>query len=178
MKVASTILFVFLLAACTPASTLPPAVAGQQNTPVEQAASQKQKVTAGPSSTATVDESLQVTAVVEDFGKKLQQVSLLSPTAGEDIHAQYADFVAPELLEHWAADPSKAPGRVTSSPWPDHIEVNTVQQLSETEFKVEGEIIELTSVEVNAGSGTAVKIPVEMILQKVAPSRWMITEFK
>src|SRR5581483_653321 len=71
----------------------------------------------GSSSAAvsTIDESM-VQATVEGFGSQLKMVSLLAPDAAAQIQTQYAAYVAPELLQTWAADPSNAPGRQTSSP--------------------------------------------------------------
>ena len=127
--------------------------------------------------TATVDEKARVTAVVEGFGKKLASVSLLATTAAADIRAQYADYVAPALLDQWAGDPSQAPGRLTSSPWPDRIEIISITRVSAGEYAVTGSIVEVTSVEVNTG-GAAAEIPLQLTLQKDDQSRWWITDLQ
>jgi hypothetical protein len=64
--------------------------------------------------------------VVESFGKRLQNVSLQSPDAAQMIGEQYAEWIHPELLKVWMNDISRAPGRVTSSPWPDRIEITSI----------------------------------------------------
>ncbi len=64
-----------------------------------------------------------VRSLVEDFGERMQKVSLLSPDAPDSIASEYRDFVSPALIALWQSDPSKAPGRTTSSPWPDRIEI-------------------------------------------------------
>lgn len=100
---------VVLVAACSPApaatATLPP-------TAIQAAAEPE------------------VSAVVAAFGARLKNVSLLAPDAAEQIEAQYAGLVSDELIAAWQADPTQAPGRLTSSPWPDRIEVNAIEQVS------------------------------------------------
>jgi hypothetical protein len=101
-------------------------------------------VPAEPTSIFGVHEP-EVRAVVEDFGSRLQSVSLLAPDAADQIGAQYADLVTPELLATWQADPSQAPGRLTSSPWPERLEIRVVRPVSETEYTVEAVLVEMTS---------------------------------
>lgn len=115
-----------------------------------------------------------VTSLVENFGKKLQLVSLLAPeqTVRESMQEHYADFVSPSLLEKWQSDPQQAPGRTVSSPWPDRIEVLSVEKVSEDAYQVKGEIIEITSVEQEKG-GVAAKRPVTFNVRKFA-DRWLI----
>lgn len=99
---------------------------------------------AEPSEVVSSDAQAEVTALVEAFGARLQQVSLLAPDAGDQILTQYAEFVAPELLAQWAASPETAPGRVTSSPWPDRIEVNSVIPRG-AGYLVDAVVVEVTS---------------------------------
>src|SRR5574342_185687 len=63
-------------------------------------------------------EEAEVRNLVENVGKRLQGVSLLSPEAAQEMQQQYSEFVSPALLETWMNDVSKAPGRMVSSPWP------------------------------------------------------------
>ena len=135
--------------------------------------------------TASPEETTQITAVVQAFGKKLQQVSLLSPTAATDIRSQYADYLSPALLDQWAADPAHAPGRMTSSPWPDRIEISSLTKISNGVFAVSGDIVEVTSVEANptqqaagATPAAAIEIPVQITLEKDAAGSWKITAFQ
>ena len=95
--------------------------------------------------TATPDPLQEVATHVEEFGTHLQLVSVLAPDAAAQIEAEYAAFVSPELLEAWMADPASAPGRVTSSPWPDRIEVTEVTQEDFDSFHVEAELVEATN---------------------------------
>ena len=69
-------------------------------------------------SSASAAEDAAVTAVVQEFGGRLKNVSLLAPDAAQQIEAQYGQFTAADLLAVWMADPLQAPGRLTSSPWP------------------------------------------------------------
>lgn len=116
-----------------------------------------------------------VTKVVESFGKKLQMVSLLAPKdeLEKSMKENYGEYVSQELIEEWLNDPENAPGRLTSSPWPDRIEIKTVEKEEEGEYKVTGEIIEITSTE-QAG-GAAAKRPITLEVEKEG-ERWLIDE--
>ncbi|MEA4847093.1 MAG: hypothetical protein VB106_07665 [Clostridiaceae bacterium] len=117
-----------------------------------------------------------VTNTVESFGKKLQEVSLLAPkeTLEKSMNENYSEFVTSELISKWISDPLNAAGRLTSSPWPDRIEIQTVEKLAEGEYKVDGEIIEITSVE-KAEDGIAAKRPITLTVKKVE-DRWLIED--
>jgi hypothetical protein len=97
-----------------------------------------------------VDASLR--NLVINFGKKLNQVSLLAPH--EEVRTlmqtHYGEFLTPELLAEWQSDPSQAVGRTVSSPWPDRIEVVQVSEISKNTYTIEGTVIEL----VNSGPKT------------------------
>lgn len=127
-----------------------------------------------PPQTQPADEKAAVTALVEQFGQRLQAVSLLAPSdqVKQSMQAQYGDLVSPELLAQWQANPQAAPGRVTSSPWPDRIEVRSVDQVR-AGYRVTGEVIEVTSVEKVKGDA-AEKRPITLEVEKIN-GRWMIT---
>ena len=97
-------------------------------------------------------------STVAAFGLTLQNVSLLAPDASTTIASTYASYVDASLLTEWEGDPSEAPGRTTSSPWPDHIAIDSVAPQG-TGFVVTGRIIEMTSNEVEHG-GDAGEVPV------------------
>jgi hypothetical protein len=128
--------------------------------------------TVAPQPTATgpnAGAEAEISALVEGFGARLQQVSLLAPDASDQILAQYAEFVAPDLLQAWAADPETAPGRVTSSPWPDHIEISTLIPQGDG-YLVDAVVVEMTS---SAESGRyAVILTVEQV-----DGQWLITGY-
>lgn len=79
------------------------------------------------------------------------------------MQENYGDYVSPALLAKWLNDPLNAPGRLTSSPWPDRIEILSIEPLSEYAYEVEGEIIEITSVE-KASGGVAAKRPITFVV--------------
>jgi hypothetical protein len=125
--------------------------------------------------TGPLTSSAEVTQLVEEFGRKLQAVSLLSPNVAEEMSREYSEFVAPDLLNYWLLDPTLAPGRMVSSPWPDRIEISSITQASDGTYVVAGEIVEITSSEMVSG-GAAHTIPVRLTLQW-GGDRWLITEF-
>lgn len=112
-----------------------------------------------------------VRTTVAQFGNQLNTVSLLSPTAGEDIRKAYASYVTPALLETWINDPSIAPGRETSSPWPDHIEADTVTMSEDGSYEVLGRIMLMTS------TGDAGIIPVSLTVANV-DGGFLITRYE
>lgn len=93
----------------------------------------------------------EVRAVVSAFGNELNSVSLLGPDAAEQIQRAYGPYVAPELLAVWTAAPEDAPGRVTSSPWPSHIEIDAVTEAEGGAYEVTGRVLLVTSTS-DAGS--------------------------
>jgi hypothetical protein len=119
-----------------------------------------------------------VANIVEGFGKKLQEVSLLAPkeVLEKSMEESYGDFVTSELIEKWIRDPMNAPGRMTSSPWPDRIEILAIERSAENEYKVDGEIIEVTSTE-KTEDGIAAKRPITLAVKKTE-GRWLIDDVK
>lgn len=125
-----------------------------------------------------ISEETQVREVVLDFGKKLQFVPLTAETdiVAVAIKENYADFVSPELLLEWEKNPSQAPGRLTSSPWPERIEINSIIRASGGSYIVKGDVIEITSVEVVSG-GISNKYPVIIGVKKIS-GEWLISSFE
>ncbi|HVV39253.1 MAG TPA: hypothetical protein VHD31_02910 [Candidatus Paceibacterota bacterium] len=124
----------------------------------------------------TADEQA-VRSVVTNFGKQLQMVPL---TASSDdiasaVDRYYKPYIAPELLEKWEAAPANAPGRFTSSPWPDHIDILTTSKNPDGSYVVEGSVVEITSAEVEQG-GSSDTYPVELKLEN-RDGKWLITDY-
>ncbi len=119
-----------------------------------------------------------ISQLVEDFGKSLKNVSLLASKDAvvKSIRENYADFVSPALLAQWQSDPENALGRITSSPWPERIDIIEAKKLSDTKYQVKGEIIEMTSVEMASG-GYAAKRSVVLVVEKI-DKNWLITAAK
>jgi hypothetical protein len=115
---------------------------------------------------------VEVADLVKAFGSKLQTVSLLAPedVLKKSMQENYAEFVSPALLEKWMKDPLHAPGRLTSSPWPERIDIQNMEKLSESAYEVQGEIIETTSAE----EGIAAKRPITLTVEKLE-EHWLIT---
>ena len=113
---------------------------------------------------------------MENFGKRLRNVALLTPDAAQQIEDQYADFVTLDLLVVWMADPSHAPGRLTSSPWPDRIEITTVMEQDPQVNLVSGQVVELTSAGLYSDK-VAVTYPVELTFVYV-DSYWLISDYQ
>jgi len=115
--------------------------------------------------------------VVEGFGKVLKNVSLLAPEeiAAQSIEDNYKDFLDPALLAQWKTNPSKALGRLTSSPWPDRIEISTIQRFGSGAYNISGNIIEVTGAEQTEG-GLVIKVkrPIDLGVVKF-DGRWLIT---
>lgn len=112
--------------------------------------------------------------LVKSFGKSLKMVSLLAPEdiVKDAIKENYGEFISSTLLEKWQNDPVNAPGRVSSSPWPERIDIHSIEKITDTEYTVNGYIIEMTSVEMVNG-GIAAKRPITLNIKKV-DERWLI----
>ena len=115
-----------------------------------------------------------VSDLVKGFGSKLQFVSLLAPKdiLKKNMQEFYGDYVSPELIEKWVNDPLNAPGRLTSSPWPDRIEILSIVKLSDLKYEVNGKIIEITSTE-QENDEFANKRPITLIVKKLN-KQWLI----
>ena len=157
MKKGFALLLVMLLSlsllGCSPAQNSPPAQNNQAPT-----AEQEQE---------------QVRSAVTAFGQKLQMVSLTAPPeqARQQMQENYGELVTPELLAQWQNQPDSAPGRKVSSPWPDRIEIMSVEK-TDGKYAVKGEIIEITSVEKTSG-GAAARQSIDLTLTK-SGDRWLI----
>lgn len=116
-----------------------------------------------------------VVALVEGFGNKLKQVSLLATSEDlkKSMEENYGSYVTPELLAGFLSDPGNAPGKLTSSPWPDRIEVATAEKTSEGLYKVAGTIIEVTSAEQSTADAAA-KRSITLEVKKI-DGKWLIS---
>lgn len=121
------------------------------------------------------NEQEEVVWLVEDFGRKLKSVSLLAPqeTVNQSVKENYGDFIAPALLAEWQGNMQNIPGRLLSSPWPERIELLNLDKVSDSGYRVKGEIIEITSVELAEG-GAAARRPITLVVEKIE-ERWLIT---
>lgn len=93
------------------------------------------------------NEGQEAAALVTAFGERVKEVSLTADPiiVAEAIRTAYGPYVASELVEEWALNPSFAPGRQAASPYPDRIEVTDVRASEDGSFAVLGELVMLTS---------------------------------
>ncbi|MHB9001624.1 MAG: hypothetical protein ACYC9N_19145 [Thermoanaerobaculia bacterium] len=110
--------------------------------------------------------------VVEAFGRRLRQVSVLGPSGAtaSAIRENYAPFVSTKLLDEWLREPAKAPGRQVSSPYPDRIEIETITE-GEARAEVAGDVVEATN------QGDVARVPVRIALA-MGNGEWRITAFE
>jgi len=85
----------------------------------------------------------------------------------------YSPFVCEDLISKWLDDPIKAPGRLTSSPWPDHIEIIDIKIITDDKYEVSGNVVEVTSVEVDEGV-FANKYKIILTVERIN-EKWLIT---
>ena len=111
-------------------------------------------------------------ATVSGFGGALQQVSLLASSTDVTaaMQSNYAAYVSPDLLAQWETSPMRAPGRLTSSPWPDRIVVNSLVKQSDGSYDVRGTLVEKTS------TGDAGTFSVTATV-RLMNGHWLVTAF-
>ena len=128
-----------------------------------------------PTATATdpaPEDERAVRDVVAQFGQRLRNVSLLgpAPVLESSIRREYGPYVTNDLLDAWLADPTKAPGRPTSSPWPETIQIDDARRVSPDRWSVTGRIVESSS------AGNPRTTPVRIELAR-SGSEWRIASF-
>ncbi|MEC1716257.1 hypothetical protein [Schinkia azotoformans] len=173
MKKSAWIVAVFLilnLVACTPQSGESQNKEGLQQDNIQHS----EEISEDSNLTDNNLEKEEVINLVEEFGQTLQLVSILAPEdiLKEAIKEKYSNFITSSLLSKWLSDPESAPGREVSSPWPDRIEISSIEKSSENTYEVRGKIIEITSVELEQG-GSAAERPITLTIRKV-DNRWLI----
>jgi hypothetical protein len=109
---------------------------------------------------------------VETFGQQLKMVPLLAePSVRNDaFDTYYKPYVSSRLLDRWKSDSSVAPGRLTSSPAPDRIEVYEVVRNGGA-YLVRGNLIETSS----SGPAQAYLVVARVEHQGGA---WVLTDFQ
>jgi len=96
---------------------------------------------------------------VTNFGMHLKNVSLLATsTLSSQIESEYGPYLSPDLVTRWQANPALALGRQVSSPWPDRIEINTVNPNGDGTYTVLGDIVEVTSADTATSSSDRVPV--------------------
>jgi hypothetical protein len=120
-----------------------------------------------------VRDEASVREVVVNFGRAMKEVPLLGPPAAVAVAMDeaYGKYVLQDLIDAWKSTPAAAPGRRTSSPWPDRITITSVAQESESSYAVGGDVVETT----NAGDGETYPVTLEV---KWLHNEWIITDFE
>ncbi len=97
--------------------------------------------------TVSINEKEQITEFINNFSQNLKNVSLTSPqnVVKSEIQKAYSRYLDKKLLKEWEQNPKKALGRITSSPWPDTIEIDKIKKVGGSRFLVFGKIIYVTS---------------------------------
>jgi hypothetical protein len=118
------------------------------------------------STAITDDEKSQITTLVEEFGKKLTSVDLLSPEEMivHSIQQNYSPYLTSNLLMKWTFDPYIAMGRFLSSPWPDRIEIDSMERLDDNTVRVKGYVIWVVSG--NGALDVTDRVPAVLIVKK------------
>lgn len=111
---------------------------------------------------------------VSDFALTFKMVSLLATsTLASSMDQYYASYVAPELLEKWKKEPMQAPGRLTSSPWPDHAEIDSIEKVQDGSYRVIINVVQLTE----ATTAPVGLQPIYMRLKNIE-GQWKIVELQ
>jgi hypothetical protein len=121
-------------------------------------------------------EDARVRQVVEGLGQNLKRVSLLAPdsVAAREIRRTYAPYITTDLLEKWAANPSSAPGREASSPWPERIEVRAAHGAGPETCHIEADIVYASSAQ-STSDIVAHRAPVTLLLRR--EDDWRVSGF-
>lgn len=120
----------------------------------------------------------QVRITVSGLGDKLQQVPLVAPSdvVAFAIDKYYALYVHPDLMTAWKNNPSTAPGRSTSSPWPDRIDITGTTKNADGTYTVNGSVVEVAKG-ADGNNETVNTVPVRFVLTK-GPDGWQITGYE
>jgi hypothetical protein len=110
----------------------------------------------------------EIASLVENFGKALVKVDKIAPEEeiAKSVKAYYTPFLTPDLLSEWTSHPEKALGRMGSSPWPDRIEILSIEKIDEYTVRVKGNVVWVAS----GGNGTlkvTEKVPISLVVKKV-----------
>lgn len=131
----------------------------------------------GEAASGNDNEAAEVRQIAERFGTRLKTVSVLAPDTmvADQIREAYGTLVTPELLRSWVENPSAAPGRTVSSPWPERIEVRDVREVQPGIYSVDGDVVYVTSVEMAEG-GAAAREPVVLRVERGQGHGWRIAD--
>ncbi len=114
--------------------------------------------------------------VVGEFGARLKDVDIDAPDQDIMTAVDYnlKQFITSELYQVFVHDKIRIPGRYMSSPWPERIEINSVQMLDSGSCTVHASQVMMTTDNVAHG-GNAGEEPITLTLKKVN-GIWLIDE--
>lgn|GEM_PF-2297041 len=115
----------------------------------------------------TAEEKAQITELLDNFGRELTNVTIIDPenVVAEQIKEHYTPYLTSNLLSKWVLDPSLAMGRTTSSPWPDRIEVDSMEKVDNDKIEVQGYVVWVASGGQNGVEVTAT-VPAVFFVKK------------
>ena len=140
-----------------------------------QSAATSSPSTSTASSAPAADARKAARSMVERFGKRMQEISVLAPpdAVRAELPKAYGGLLSPELLKTWQAHPDQVVGREGSSPWPDRIEIKQVDCATGHACRVTGDVDYITSNEVAHG-GVFMRRAIALELADTAHG-WRIT---
>ena len=132
---------------------------------------------APPAIHRTSDQETAVKTVVTEFGKRLRMVAVLAPKemVTKAMDEEYSAFVSADLLAMWRNNPEEAPGKRTSSPSPERIDISSIEAQGPDAYVVKGKVILLTAQERRDG-GIFQANPVTMMVEQ-RHGKWVITAY-
>ena len=129
--------------------------------------------TTTPPSAADINAIYQV---VGEFGARLKDVVIT--TSDQDVITavdfNLKGFITNRLYQVFVQDKIRIPGRYVSSPWPERIEIVSVQMLDSGSYTVNGSQIVMTD-DTLAHGGNAGETPITLTLKKVNGT-WLIDD--
>jgi hypothetical protein len=129
--------------------------------------------TTSPPSAADINAIYQV---VGEFGARLKDVVIT--TSDQDVIAavdlNLKQLITDRLYRVFVQDKIRIPGRYVSSPWPERIEIDSIQMLDSGSYTVHGSQVVMTDDTVAHG-GNAGEIPITLTLKKVN-GIWLIDD--
>jgi len=137
-------------------------------------------VSCGGSSVAelTAEEKARITELIDNFGHELTNVTIIDPenVVAEQIKEHYTPYLTSNLLSKWVFDPSLAMGRTTSSPWPDRIEVDSMEKVDSGRIKVQGHVVWVASGGQNGLQVTATVPAVFFVKKDSSTGKFLIDD--
>jgi hypothetical protein len=113
---------------------------------------------------------------VGEFGARLKDVDITAPDQDmmTAVDFNLKQFITDRLYQAFVQDKSKIPGRTVSSPWPEGIEIVSVQRLDNGSYTVVGNQIMMDS-DALAHGGNDGETPITLTLKKVNGT-WLIDD--